>query len=60
MLIDEHRAAELLGLTIPTLRDWRCRKTRDLPYVKLGAAVRYEPDAVWRWLRANTVEPMAV
>jgi hypothetical protein len=57
-LIDENRTAELIGLTVPTLRDWRCRKTRALPYVKLGAAVRYNPDALWEWVNRNTVRPM--
>lgn len=55
-LLDETETAELLGLSVPTLRDWRCRKTRALPYLKLGASVRYDPDAAWRWLSANAVQ----
>jgi hypothetical protein len=56
-LVDETVAADLLGLTVPTLRDWRCRRTVDLPFVKLGAAVRYSPDDMWVWLNRNTVRP---
>lgn len=58
-LIDEYEASKLLDTPVPTLRDWRSRKTRSLPYIKLGtskrAPVKYEPGAVWRWLCANTV-----
>ena len=57
-LLDESSTAELLGLTIPTLRDWRCRRTRALPFLKLGASVRYNPDDIWKWLCANTVRPL--
>lgn len=60
-LLDERQAAALLGLTVPTLQGWRCRKTRDLPYMKLGGgAVRYNPDQIWNWLCRNTIRPMAV
>jgi hypothetical protein len=58
-LIDEHEAGKLLNVPVVTLRDWRCRKSSTLPYIKLGknirATVKYEPSAIWRWLCANTV-----
>jgi hypothetical protein len=54
-LIDERRASELLDVPVVTLRDWRCRRTRDLPFVKLGASVKYNPVDVWAWLCRNTV-----
>lgn len=40
-LIDEHAAAEMLGLSVKTLQRWRWAG-RELPYVKLGNAVRYD------------------
>jgi hypothetical protein len=41
-LIDEHRAAAILGLSVKTLRRWRWAGS-ELPYIKLGrSAVRYD------------------
>jgi len=40
-LVDEHRVASLLGLSVKTLQRWRWAG-RELPFVKLGAAVRYD------------------
>src|SRR5215212_11480120 len=39
-LLDEHRAAEQLGLSVKTLRRWRW-VGRGPPFIKLGTAVRY-------------------
>lgn len=39
-LVDEKVAAEILGLAVQTLRNWRCCR-RGPRYVKLGRAVRY-------------------
>ena len=58
-LLDEDEAAELLGLSVRTLQDWRSRRTRTITYHKLGECVRYNPDDLWRWLCANT-RPAAV
>jgi excisionase family DNA binding protein len=59
-LLDAGEAAELLGMSVPTLKDWRCRKTRSLPYHKLGGSVRYNPSDLWTWLNANAVRPRAI
>jgi predicted site-specific integrase-resolvase len=40
-LVDEHRAATILGLSVKTLRRWRWAG-REVPYIKLGNAVRYD------------------
>jgi excisionase family DNA binding protein len=34
-------AAEYLGLSSATLDTWRCTKTYDLPYIKVGGRVQY-------------------
>ena len=39
-LVDEHKAAAF-GLSVKTLRRWRWAG-RELPFVKLGSAVRYD------------------
>lgn len=44
-LIDEQEAAEILCIKVNTLRRWRWTGTGPT-FVKIGAAVRYEPSAV--------------
>jgi Helix-turn-helix domain len=44
-LVDERRAAEILGLRVSTLRRWRY--SGDGPeYIKLNSAVRYDPQTL--------------
>lgn len=59
-MLNEFEAADLLGVKVTTLRDWRCRRLCGLPYTKLNSAVRYSPTAVWAWLQANQVAAEAV
>jgi hypothetical protein len=41
-LVDEHKAAAILGLSVKTLRRWRWAGS-ELPFIKLGrSAVRYD------------------
>jgi len=40
-MLDTIEAAEYLGMKETTLETWRSTKRVDLPYCKLGAAVRY-------------------
>ena len=42
-LITEHQAAEILGLSVKTLRRWRWQR-RGITWVKIGEAVRYSTD----------------
>lgn len=51
-LVNEHRAAEILGLKVPTLRRWRWAGTGP-EYIKLGAAVRYDPQALSEFVEAG-------
>jgi excisionase family DNA binding protein len=39
-LLTVHEAADLTGLSVETLNQWRSQR-RHIPYVKLGKAVRY-------------------
>jgi hypothetical protein len=59
-LLNEHESAELLGRPVQTLRDWRSRRTQDLPFIKQGASVVYNPADVWAWVCRNTVRPVAI
>jgi len=40
MFVNDVRAAEILGLSPQTLRNWRCRGLGP-NYVRFGAAIRY-------------------
>ncbi len=41
-LLNEHEAAELLGVKVSTLRAWRIKGSK-LPFLRLGRAIRYDP-----------------
>lgn len=54
-LLDQHEAAAILNLTNPrTLAAWRLRR-QGPPYVKIGASVRYSPEALRAWIASRTV-----
>ena len=54
-LLNETEASERLGVSVATLRTWRCTKRVNLPYVKLGKCVRYRPDALEAFIEAAGV-----
>lgn len=41
-LLNSSQAAELLGLSIKTLANWRVSGQHDLPYRRIGGAIRYQ------------------
>lgn len=51
--VDTDGAAERLGVTPETLRNWRWRGDGP-PFVKLGRAVRYRLSDLSAWLDAQT------
>lgn len=55
-LIDEHEAAAQLGLSVLTLRRWRWAR-KGLPFVKIGAAVRYLPNDISAAIEAGRRSP---
>jgi predicted DNA-binding transcriptional regulator AlpA len=57
-LHDEKREAERLGISVRTLQQWR-RTGDGPPYVKMGSAVRYNPEAVDAWVADRTVNSTA-
>lgn len=40
-LLKPTQVAEILGKAVQTLAAWRCTRAFDLPYRKIGGAVRY-------------------
>lgn len=54
-LVDEKRAAEILGITPGTLSVWRCVRRYPLPYTKIGRAVRYRVEDLDEFVRSRTI-----
>jgi excisionase family DNA binding protein len=54
-LMTAREAAAMLGINPQTLNAWRSTKAVDLPYVKLGRAVRYRREDIEAYIRARTV-----
>jgi excisionase family DNA binding protein len=52
--LNENQAAEFLGISVRTLQAWRVRGS-ELPYVKIGRAVRYRRRALIEFQNAHTV-----
>ena len=52
-LLDTHEAAEYLGTSWRHIRSLVYR--RQIPYVKVGALVRFKVAELDRWIDANTV-----
>ena len=53
-LVSEKEAAQILTLQPTTLRDWRCRQSQTLPYVKLGRSIRYRRSDLLAFIDAQT------
>jgi len=52
--LNEHQAAEFIGVSVRTLQAWRVRGGGP-PYVKIGRAVRYQRRVLAEFQRAHTV-----
>ncbi len=50
--------AELMGLSVETLAQWRSQR-RGIPYLKIGRAVRYDPTDVQVYLEGCRVSVSA-
>jgi predicted DNA-binding transcriptional regulator AlpA len=51
-LINEFAVAEMMGVSVATVRRWRLFR-QGPKYLKIGAAVRYKPEDVWAWLESR-------
>jgi hypothetical protein len=54
-LVDEKRAAEILGISAGTLSVWRCVRRYPLPYTKIGRAVRYRLADLEAFIASRTI-----
>ena len=48
--INEKRAAEVLGVKVSTLTNWRTTGRYNLPYIKVGRLVRYRVADLAAWI----------
>ena len=55
-LIDELEASRLTSIPVKRLQNWRCQR-RELPFVKLGASVRYVKAEVLEYIAQHRREP---
>jgi excisionase family DNA binding protein len=55
-LIDVKEAAGWLGVTPQTL--YKMVSQRRVPYVKVGGALKFDPDKLQAWIKDNSVMPM--
>jgi len=54
-LLDVNEVANLLNVSATTV--WRMKKDGGLPFVRIKGAVRFEVEAVRRYVEANRVRP---
>lgn len=52
-------AAALLGVLPETLASWRCLGRYNLPYIKVGRAVRYDRRDIDAWLASRRTTAVA-
>ena len=51
-LLNEHQVAEMLGVSLSTVRRWRLLK-RGPRYLKLGALCKYRVEDISAWLESR-------
>ena len=54
-LLTTEEAASFLGMAPDTLVVWRCTRRVNLPYVKLGRAIRYRLEDLTAFVSASRV-----
>ncbi|MBF0612804.1 MAG: helix-turn-helix domain-containing protein [Magnetococcales bacterium] len=55
-LLTPDQAAEILEVSKATLNNWRCTGRYNLPFVKVGRAVRYSQEAIQAFIAKRTCE----
>lgn len=56
-LLSPREAAEILGVSLPTLYTWTYR--RQIPAQKVGRLLRFSPAALQRWLKGQEQRTLA-
>jgi len=58
ILIDQTAAGKLLSIPPATLQKWRSTGENNLPFVKIGRAVRYNTSDLREWIAKHTHNKM--
>jgi excisionase family DNA binding protein len=56
IFLDVGQVAEMLGLSVATIRKWVL--VRYIPYQKLGRAVRFSAPEIREWVKIRTMKPV--
>ena len=59
-LLTREQAAKYLGTSKGTLENWASTKRYDLPFIKIGSAVRYKAEDLLAFLERNTIKPKTI
>jgi predicted DNA-binding transcriptional regulator AlpA len=54
-LMTPREVAELFGMSVQTLSNWRATKRFDLPYIKVGRRVMYQRSDVLAFINSRRV-----
>jgi excisionase family DNA binding protein len=54
-LLTPVEAGEILGVRPDTLTVWRCRRSPDIPFHKIGSLVRYDRADLEHWIESRRV-----
>ncbi|MBF0371032.1 MAG: helix-turn-helix domain-containing protein [Magnetococcales bacterium] len=53
-LYSPQQAADILGVEVTTLANWRCSKRYRLPFVRIGRKIKYPEDGVLAFIEERT------
>lgn len=59
-LLTTERAAAFLAVSPATLVTWRCTRRVRVPFLRVGRAIRYDRQALARWLASRAEDSVAV
>jgi len=54
VLIDTVKASKLLGIPAATLAKWRSTRETEIPFIKIGRAVKYRTTDLLEFVEKNT------
>lgn len=55
-LLTTKQASEYLGITVGSLAVWRTTKRYNIPYIKVGALIKYKKSDLDQWLESRRYE----
>lgn len=57
--LTSNEAADHIGISRATLRNWRCTRRYEIPHYKIGSKVVYQASDLDAWLESRRVSPTA-